>query len=138
MEEMSFRSGAAVSAGALAVVGASIALAVALSGHSDAAASPAGAGGGARSVAASSAPASPGSPAARPAAPTTARPSVTWTSPAQEAEGYQAPARRGTATSPQASPLPSADLPQPHRTPPPGPPSKRPVPGQPPVFGQPG
>ena len=40
MEEMSFRSGAAVTGGALAAAGAAITLAVVLSGHSDAATRP--------------------------------------------------------------------------------------------------
>jgi len=67
MEEMSFRSGAAVSAGVLAALGAAIALPVVLGGdHSAGAASAPGLGPAARSVAPPSPAPASASPSARP------------------------------------------------------------------------
>jgi hypothetical protein len=113
MEEMSFRSGAVAAAGVLAAAGVAIALTVTLSGP--AATSAAVRGAAARSAVPSSpVPARPApSAAAASTASPSARPSPHRTVPAQS---YQAPPQEAVVTTPQASALPAADLPNPHPT----------------------
>jgi hypothetical protein len=101
MEEMSFRSGAAVSAGVLAALGAAIALPVVLGGnHSAGAAGAPSLGPAARSVA-------PPSPAPASASPS-ARPSLKRAVPAAPAESGQLPSQVTAVTTSQASPAPAA------------------------------
>ena len=101
MEEVSFRSGAAVAGGVLTAAGVAITLAVVLGGHSDAAASaPA-----SRAAVPSVAPPSP-VPVSFSSSPPTPRPSRT-TDPAAVAGAYQPPsADRASTTRHAATPTP--------------------------------
>ena len=103
MEEVSFRSGAAVAGGVLTAAGVAITLAVVLGGHSDAAASaPA-----SRAAVPSVAPPSP-VPVSSSSPPPTPRPSRT-TDPAAVAGAYQPPsATRASATRHPAAPAPGS------------------------------
>jgi len=110
MEEMSFRSGAAVVGGVLVAVGMAITLAVVLGGHSAAAtsvSSPATA----AIVARSSPPPSPVLPAALPSATAQATPVASL----RPAGGYQPPAPVTAVTTPRASVSSAAGLPTPRR-----------------------
>ena len=102
MEEVSFRSGAAVAGGVLTAAGVAITLAVVLGGHSDAAASaPA-----SRAAAPSVAPPSPVPVSFSSSPPSTPRPSRT-TDPAAVAGAYQPPsADPASATRHAATPTP--------------------------------
>jgi hypothetical protein len=112
MEEMSFRSGAAVSAGVLAAAGIAVALAVVPGGHDAAPGAPGapGQGAAARSVV-------PPSPAPATVSPSP-RPSARRAAPdygSAPAESYQPPSQVTGVTTPQASPAPTADLAVPRR-----------------------
>jgi hypothetical protein len=110
MEEMSFRSGAAVGAGTLAAAGTAIALAVTLTGHSAAATSAPG----------PTAPSAPSAPAL--SAPSAVTPSVTpsptpvtRSSPTASPQGYQPVSWAAAVTTPQATPQPAVRLGPPRR-----------------------
>ena len=100
MEEMSFRSGALVVAGVLAVAGVAITLAVALGGHGAAATSTSRT----ATVARSTPPPSPVLPAVPPSATAQATPVTS----AVPADGYQLPAPATAATTPRPSASSSA------------------------------
>jgi hypothetical protein len=119
MEEVSFRSGAAVAGGVLTVTGVAITLAVVLGGHSDAVASaPA-----SRTAAPSAAPPSPAPLSSAPSA--TPRPSRS-TDPATVARAYQprssvrASATRHAAAAPTPGRTPTPRLRDPRTPQPPG------------------
>jgi hypothetical protein len=95
MEEMSFRSGAAVFAGVPIAAGVAITLAVVLGGHSAAAPGPPRP----AAVARSTPPLSPVLPAASPSAPARATPAASL----MPAEGYQPPVPVTAATTPPVS-----------------------------------